>query len=204
MAVVPVYNCFHPVMRKKSEKVNNFEEVKELITNLFDTLDEIDNGVGLAAPQIGADKAVVVIDTMFEEEDDDSKDTKDEQEIEVGERIVLINPEIIDYSEDKEMAQEGCLSIPEFWEEVLRSKKIKVRYQDESMNTIEREVYGFLARVFQHEIDHLNGTLFVDRLTSLRKALSKSKLNKIAKGKILPKYDMIQADGSLTKGDSNE
>jgi peptide deformylase len=190
MAVVPVYNCYHPVLRKPTEKVEKVdEEIKQLIQNLFDTLYNIDNGVGLAANQIGVSKSVVVIDTSMNGREEGSG------------KIVLINPEIIDFSEDTDTVDEGCLSVPEFYESVTRPSRIKVKYYDENMEEHIEEHDEFLARVFQHEIDHLKGTLFIERISPLKKTLGRSKLNKIAKGKILPPYDMVQADGTLTKGD---
>lgn len=190
MAVLPVYNCYHPVMREKTKPVEKIDnEITQLIENLFETLYNIDNGVGLAANQIGATKSVVVIDTSLNGKEEGSG------------KIVLINPEIIEFSEDKETMDEGCLSVPEFYESVTRSTAIKVKYFDENMDEKIEEVDGFLARVYQHEIDHLNGVVFTDKLSPLKKTLAKSKLNKIAKGKIIPPYDMIQADGTMTKGE---
>jgi peptide deformylase len=193
MALVPVYNCYHPVLRQKAEKVEKIDaEVKQLVTDLFDTLYNIDNGVGLAANQIGNNKAVLVIDTSMNGKEEGSG------------QIVMINPEILASSKETVSIDEGCLSVPELYEPVVRSESITVKFYDMEMKEYIEEVDDFLARVILHEVDHLNGILFFDHLSPLRKTLSKSKLNKLAKGKIIPGYDMVQPDGTLTKGESDE
>jgi peptide deformylase len=193
MAIVPIYNCFHPVLRKQTNKVEAMtDEVKSLINNLWDTLYNVSNGVGLAANQIGADKSVIVIDTSLN------------GTIEGSGPVLLINPEIVYFSEELVMDKEGCLSIPELFEDVVRSETIRIKYYDIEMNEHLDEVDGFLAIVMQHEVDHLVGKLFFDRFTPLKRALTKGKLNKIAKGKFITAYDMIQADGSFTKGEPDE
>lgn len=193
MAIVPIYNCFHPVLRKQTNKVEAMtDEVKSLINNLWDTLYNVSNGVGLAANQIGADKSVIVIDTSLN------------GTIEGSGPVLLINPEIVYFSEELVVDKEGCLSIPELFEDVVRSETIRIKYYDIEMNEHLDEVDGFLAIVMQHEVDHLVGKLFFDRFTPLKRALTKGKLNKIAKGKFITAYDMIQADGSFTKGEPDE
>jgi len=193
MAIVPIYNCFHPVLRQSTHEVTEMtDEVKSLITNLWDTLYNVSNGVGLAANQIGADKSVIVIDTSL-------KGT-----VEGSGPILLINPEIIYFSDEKVVDKEGCLSIPELYEDVVRSETIQIKYYDINMMEHIEEVSDFLAVVMQHEVDHLSGKLFFDHFTPLKRALTKGKLNKIARGKFITAYDMIQADGSFTKGEPEE
>ncbi len=188
MAVVPVYNGYNPVLKKPTERVEKIDdEIKQLITDLFDTLYNIDNGVGLASNQIGVSKSVVVIDTSMNGREE-------------GDKIVMINPEILETSQETDSYDEGCLSLPELCEPVIRPVAIKIKYMDENWEEHIEDVSGFLARVMQHEFDHLQGKLFFERLSGLRKTLAKSTLNKLAKGKILPTYDMVQADGTLTKG----
>ncbi len=185
MAVLPIYNSFHPVLKNKATKVESIDDsVRKLVEDMYDTLYNISNGVGLAANQVGDKRAVIVIDLGVGEEDK-----------ELSEQITMINPEIIENSEETDDDYEGCLSIPEFFEKVVRPAKIKVKYYDLDMKETVREVDGFLARCMQHEIDHLNGVLFYDRLSGLRKTLSKNKLKKIKKGIIVPDYPMINADG---------
>lgn len=186
MAVIPIYNCFHPVLRESTMDIKEFnQELKDFVDNMWDTLYNVKNGVGLAGNQVGADKSVIIIDIDRENETD-------------FEPVTMINPRIISLSEEQDEYQEGCLSIPDYFENVIRPAKIRVSYYDIDMHEYVEDVDGFLARVMLHEIDHLNGKLFIDRLTPLRRTLGKSKLNKIMKGKIIPDYPMVQADGSLT------
>lgn len=187
MAVIPIYNCYHPVLREKTNNVKEFDQdVKDLVNNMWDTLYNVPNGVGLAGNQVGALTSAIVIDLNRGEEDSGI------------EPVTMINPEIIEESEETDELQEGCLSIPEFYENVVRPANIKVKYYDLNMKEFIREVDGFLARVMLHEIDHLRGKLFTDRLTPMKRMLSKSKLNKIMKGEVAPQYPMVQADGSET------
>ncbi|MFW6232561.1 MAG: peptide deformylase, partial [Bacteroidota bacterium] len=112
--------------------------------------------------------------------------------------VTMINPEILETSEEIESIDEGCLSVPEFFERVERPESIKVRYYDLDMHEYVREIGGFLARVMQHEIDHLRGVLFYERISPLKRALAKSKLKRIQRGEVVPDYPMIQADGTQT------
>lgn len=193
MSVVPIYNCFHPILRKPTKKVVSItDEIKELINNLWDTLYNVSNGVGLAANQIGADKSVIVIDTSLN------------GTMEGSGQILLINPEIVFFSDELVVDKEGCLSIPELFEDVIRSETIKIKYYDIEMKEHLDDVDGFLAIVMQHEVDHLIGKLFFDHFTPLKRALTKGKLNKIARGRFITAYDMIQADGTFTKGVPDE
>jgi peptide deformylase len=111
----------------------------------------------------------------------------------------MINPEIVEFSDEKVIEQEGCLSVPDFYEEVERPVNILVKYLDLQEKEHIDEVTGYLARVMQHEIDHLNGILFYQRLSPLKKTLSKNKLNKIKKGIILPDYPFVLPDGTLVE-----
>jgi len=193
MAVVPIYNCFNPILRKPTLEVESLtDEIKELINNLWDTLYHVSNGVGLAANQIGADKSVIVIDTSLN------------GTIEGSGPVLLINPEILHYSEELVMDKEGCLSIPELYEDVVRSETIKIKYYDIEMKEHIEVIDGYLAVVMQHEYDHLQGKLFFDLFTPLKRTLTKAKLSKIAKGRFKTAYDMIQADGTFTKGEPDE
>lgn len=138
---------------------------------LFETLKKA-KGVGLAAPQINLIKRAFVIDTSPLNEDDLT--------IEKFEGI-FINPEIIDNDSENILFREGCLSIPDIFEEVNRPGKILVRYQDMILKTHEEELDGIKARIFQHEYDHLEGILFIDKINPLRRTLLTGKLNKIRK-----------------------
>ncbi len=187
MAVIPVYNCFHPVLKQKTNHVQNIDDsVNSLVNNMFDTLYNISNGVGLAANQVGADKSLFIVDLSVGSDNPNSAP------------MVFINPEIIKFSDDIEEDTEGCLSIPEFYEKVKRPKEISIKYYDLKEKEHKVDLDGFLARVFQHEFDHLDGILIYERLSPMRRTLSKNKLNRIRKGAIIPQYPMIQPDGKLT------
>ena len=186
MSVIPIYNCFHPVLKQKTKPVEEFDqELKNLVTNMFDTLYNISNGVGLAGNQVGRSSSLFIIDLSVG--DEKSK----------PQPMVFINPEITDYSEEIEESQEGCLSIPEFYEKVKRPKSVQVKYYDLNMKEYERELDSFLARVFQHEFDHLHGILIYEKITPLRRALNKSRLNRLQRGDYEIKYPMILPDGRL-------
>ena len=185
MALKPIYNSFHPLMKQKSEPVEKIDdEIKQIVEDLYDTLYGADNGIGLAAPQIGVLKRIVVIDLQ------------DSVENIAGKPITLINPEIIESSEEEWEYQEGCLSVPTLYETVYRPKKVTLKYTDINGEEIKLEADELLARVIQHEIDHLDGILFYERLTPVRRALSKSKLKKIQKGKVKLNYPMVLPDGT--------
>lgn len=186
MAVLPIYNCFHPVLRKKTSEVSEFnDKLVKFTEDLQATLFAVSNGVGLAANQVGESLSVIAIDKSFREKGKAPKP------------IIMINPVIEYFSEEEEVDQEGCLSIPLFYEDVPRAERIKVRYNDINMKEYTLEASEFLARVIQHEVDHLNGILMFERITPLKRALAKSKLKKIERGQVLADYPMILPDGRL-------
>jgi peptide deformylase len=164
-AKVLVYGS--PTLRKHAEKIDEIQP--ELVKNLFDTL-AVEGGIGLAAPQIGVLQRVFIISTEPLADDDPS--------VESFKRVVF-NPVIIEVSEETSLYNEGCLSIPELYEMVERPKSIRVKYLDEEMNEVTRKIDGIEARIFQHEYDHLEGILFVDRISSIRKAIIASKLKRL-------------------------
>ncbi len=178
MAFLPIYNCFHPIMKKSTEDIQEIDgDLQKLVDDMFETMYTAD-GIGLAANQVGVSKSLVVIDTSAATKKNDPK-------------YVLINPQILETSEETNDYQEGCLSVPKFFEDVIRPKKVKVRYWDLKGKEFNIEADDTLARVMQHEIDHLNGILFYERLTPLRRTLSKSKLNRIRKRQTKPDYEMV-------------
>jgi len=145
MALLPVTMCGDKILRKKLAKVTEVDnETIELITNMFDTMRNA-NGIGLAANQVGADKAILIADISLVESYEEVKP------------IVLINPKIIKYSDEKSVLEEGCLSIPDIREEVERPEAITVNYQDTDLKEHTMEIDSLLARVIQHEYDHLQG-----------------------------------------------
>ncbi len=173
--ILPVVVYGHPVLRKMSDEIDeNYEGLEKLIENMWETMYESD-GIGLAAPQIGKNIRLIVIDA------DPLSDEYPELE---GFKRVLINPIIIDHGKDQCLESEGCLSLPGIREEVKRPKKITVEYENENFELLTEELEGFAARVVQHEYDHVEGKLFIDHLSPLKKRLIKGKLNDISKGKV--------------------
>lgn len=169
-----------PVLRQKSRTISHTEpDLDHLVTNMLESM-EAAEGVGLAAPQIGLSIRLVVIDVPFE---DDSttlfKVNGEDDDIEEYLPMVLINPEIVELSGKKVPFNEGCLSILNFRGIVHRPEQAKVKFTQMDGTAIEVEANGILARIFQHEIDHLNGILFVDRLSSAQKMTLKQKLAKL-------------------------
>lgn len=172
--ILPIYVYGQPVLRKVAEDINpDYPNLKELIDNMFETMDNAD-GVGLAAPQIGLPIRVVTVDLDVLSED--YPEFK-------GFRKVYINAHILETSDDLVSMEEGCLSLPGIHESVKRSNKIRVKYLDENLVEHDEVVEGYLARVMQHEFDHLEGKMFIDHLSSLRKQMIKGKLNAMLKGK---------------------
>lgn len=180
--ILPITVYGNPILRKVAKEIDkDYEGLKELIDNMFETMYKSD-GVGLAAPQVNKSIRLIVIDaTPFEEDDPSLKDFK----------VALINPKILEFDGEKELFNEGCLSLPGIREDVERPTKIKIRYQDQDFNTHEEEWEGVKARIGQHEYDHLEGKLFVDRISALKRRLIASKLNAIAKGKTIPNYRVL-------------
>lgn len=166
--ILPIYIYGQPVLRKESADIEkDYPNLKELLANMFETMEEA-NGVGLAAPQIGLNIRVVVIDL-----DVLSEDFPEYKGFKKG----FINPHIIEYDEtNTESLEEGCLSLPGIQEKVTRPTRIHVQYLDEDLNEHDEWVEGYLARVMQHEFDHLDAKMFIDRISPLRKQLIKSKL----------------------------
>ncbi len=160
MAVREIIKYPHPLLRKKAEDVKEIDDsIKELIKDLEDTMYAAP-GVGLAANQIGVSLRVAVVNVLGPERKDGL--------------IVLINPEIV-HQEGEESAEEGCLSLPGIWEVVKRAKMVVVRAQNLDGKTVELEGTGLLGRAYQHEIDHLNGIVFLDRLNALKRRMLRKK-----------------------------
>jgi peptide deformylase len=175
----PVTVYGDPLLRKRAKKIeNNSEELKEIIENMWETMYYSD-GVGLAAPQVGKSIRLFIIDA--------SSGADEEPELE-GFKKVFINPEIVELSGDEWIMNEGCLSLPEIREDVTRPDRVKIKYLDENFEEHVEEYKGFAGRVIQHEYDHLDGILFIDLLSPLRKRLLKSKLKSITLGKVQPHY----------------
>ena len=178
--ILPIYTYGMPVLRKESEDITpDYPELQQLIKDMFETMYHSD-GVGLAAPQIGRNIRLVVI-TL-----DPLKEDYPEY---AGFNKVYINPHILEYDDTKTASmEEGCLSLPGIHEPVRRPTRILVAYDDEQFQHHEEWVEGYLARVMQHEFDHLDAHLFVDRISPLRKQMVRSKLTQLIKGKFRCAY----------------
>lgn len=180
--ILPIYKTGQAVLRKEAQDIDkNYPNLKELIDNMFETM-KVAEGVGLAAPQVGLSISLFVVDLSPLADEDP----------ELGKiKKVFINPQIIDESEEEVAFDEGCLSIPGITETVVRPESIKINYFDEDFNEHTEVIGGYLARVIQHEYDHLEGVLFTDRVKPLRRQLIKAKLANIAKGKVNTKYKIV-------------
>mgnify|MGYP003566512392 FL=1 len=186
--ILPVYGYGEPVLRKVGENISkDYPNLKETIANMYETMYHA-HGVGLAAPQVGLAIRLFVIDTEpFAEGDDVSKEEASQLK---GFKKTFINAQILKEEGDVWGFNEGCLSIPDVREDVFRHEKITIEYYDEDFNK-KTEVYdGLIARVIQHEYDHIEGILFTDHLSSLKKKLIGKKLMNIMEGKARPDYKM--------------
>jgi len=164
--IYPIVVYGDPVLERPAEPVTELNaELKKLVDDMFESMYAA-HGVGLAAPQIGIGKCIAVIDTTFKE------DPKA--------KLVLVNPEIIG-REGKQNGQEGCLSLPDFRENVTRANIVTVRAQDVEGNWFEKTGDDLLARAFLHEIDHLNGRLFISHVSALKRDLIKRKIKKLVR-----------------------
>lgn len=179
--IQPIYLYGSEVLRRKSEPADltDKEGLASLIQNLKDTL-AVADGCGLAAPQIGVSKRVVIVDG------DVISDVYDYCK---GFKRVLINPVVTWESEEKTTYSEGCLSVPGIYCDVLRPAKITVEYYDENLQKQTETLDKFTCRMVQHELSHLDGNLFTDNIPPIRKKMISSKLQRIVKGKVHPRYN---------------
>ena len=181
---LPVYLYGHPVLRKKSvELTPGYEGLKELTDNMFETMYASD-GCGLAAPQIGKNIRLVVIDG------DMLKENYPECE---GLKLTLVNPEITVLGSETVTREEGCLSLPGLGENVPRVEHIRLKWLDTDFEPHEQEFAGFASRIIQHECDHLEGKLYIDYISMIRKQLIKGKLKSIIAGKTRCQYPVRYA-----------
>ncbi len=186
--ILPIVAYGDPVLKKKGKEITkDYPKLSELLDNMFETMYNA-HGVGLAAPQVGLPVRLFIVDAEpFSEDEELSKEEADRLK---NFKKVFINATIIEETGEEWAFAEGCLSIPEIREDVFRNETVKIHYFDE--NFVEHtETYGGLAaRVIQHEYDHIEGILFTDKLSSLKKRLIKGKLANISKGKINSEYRM--------------
>ncbi|MEC3877983.1 peptide deformylase [Parapedobacter sp. 10938] len=178
---LPIISYGDPILKRKGEAIEkDYPGLQQLIADMFETMYAA-NGVGLAAPQIGRSIRLFVIDASPYEEDEPG----------LGDfKKVFINAELLDEEGDKWVFNEGCLSIPDIREDVSRYPTIRIRYVDENWVEHEDELDGLAARIIQHEYDHTEGKLFTDKLSPLRKAMIKSKLDSISRGQVDVDYKM--------------
>ena len=179
--VLPVLAIGHPILKKEAEFISaDYPDIQKFVADMFDTM-YFSAGVGLAAPQVGRSIRLFVIDT--EPFKDDYPDSS-------GFKQVFINAEMLEEKGDLWYFNEGCLSVPTLREDVCRRPNIKIKYFDENFVEHITEFSGVTARVIQHEYDHIEGKLFVDRLSPLKKSLIKRRLSEISKGKVSVNYKM--------------
>ncbi len=186
--ILPIVAYGDVVLKKKAAPIaENYPDLEALISNMFETMYGA-FGVGLAAPQVGLAIRLFVVDTTPFSEDEDY--SKEEQLQLKGFKRVFINAEIIEEIGDEWAFNEGCLSIPDVREDVFRKPTITIKYQDENFNIHTETFNGLIARVIQHEYDHIEGILFTDKLSSFKKRIIKGRLANIAKGNISVDYRM--------------
>jgi peptide deformylase len=184
--IYPIYVYGHPVLRKVAQEIDrNYPELDKFIADMFETMYKSD-GLGLAAPQIGRSIRLFVIDgEPLAEDHPEMKDFKQ----------AFINPQVVERKGMKVPMNEGCLSLPGLHEEIDRESEIRIKYYDQQWNFRDEVYTGYKARVVLHEYDHLDGILFPDRLSPLRRRLIKGKLNDISKGKFDASYRTVLPTG---------
>lgn len=185
--ILPIRAYGDPVLKKKGKEIDkNYPQLSELIDNMFDTMYNAE-GVGLAAPQIGLSIRLFIIDTTPFADDEKYKDIEEDL---LNFQKAFINPRIIKEDGEKWTFTEGCLSIPNIREDVTRKENITIEYFDENWKKQTLRLSNIIARVVQHEYDHIEGVLFTDHLSSLKKKLLKRKLTDISKGKVEIHYPL--------------
>ncbi|MBB13516.1 MAG: peptide deformylase [Flavobacteriaceae bacterium] len=195
--ILPIEAYGSNVLKTKAVNITpDFPDLEILIENMWETMYNA-NGVGIAAPQIGKSIRLFVVDASPFSKDDEISD--DEISTLKNFKKVFINPELIEETGGEWDFTEGCLSIPNIREDISRREMITIRYYDESFEEIELTLKGLAARIVQHEYDHIEGVLFIDKLSSLKKKLLKGKLNDISKGKIKTEYKMRYPQGKIKR-----
>lgn len=178
--VYPIVMYGDPVLRKRAEDIQPGTDLTQLSQDMFETMDAA-HGIGLAAPQIGKSVRLFVVDGTSLEDEPGMENFKK----------VFVNAEILDEHGDGVEMEEGCLSIPNIREKVVRPEKIHIHYFDENWKEHEEEFDGMKARIIQHEYDHIEGILFLDYLTPLKKRMLKGKLTDISKGEVDTEYRIL-------------
>lgn len=185
--ILPIYGYGEPVLRKKTVEIGkDYPDLDQLIENMYETMYKA-HGIGLAAPQVGLNIRLFVIDASPLAEDEDYIDIKDELALC---KKVFINPKITKRDGELWKFNEGCLSIPDIREDIKRLENITIEYFDQNWNKKTENFGDVRARIIQHEYDHIEGILFTDLLSPLKKKLLKGKLANISKGKVETEYRM--------------
>ncbi|MFT4849602.1 MAG: peptide deformylase [Sediminicola sp.] len=186
--ILPILAYGEPVLRKRGAVIDkDYPKLKELLENMFETMYEA-SGIGLAAPQIGHPIRLFLVDASPFADDEDL--SEEEQVSLANFKKVFINAQIIEEKGDEWAFNEGCLSIPDVREDVFRQSDVVIEYQDENFEKHKDTFTGIVARIIQHEYDHIEGILFTDKLSPLKKRLIKGKLSNISKGKVSIDYRM--------------
>jgi peptide deformylase len=186
--ILPIVAYGDPVLRKKATVISeDFPNLDALIENMFETMYGA-RGIGLAAPQVGVAIRLFLVDATPFEDDEDL--TEEERNLCANFKKVFINAKILEEEGDEWVFNEGCLSIPNINEDIFRKPQITIEYQDENFEKKTETFDGIVARIIQHEYDHIEGVLFTDKLSVLKKRLLKSKLANISKGKVDVAYRM--------------
>ncbi len=178
--VYPIIMYGDPVLRKKAKDIEKGSDITELVRDMNETMNAA-HGIGLAAPQIGKSVRLFVVDGTTVEDEPELANFKK----------TFVNPEIIDQDGEEWAFEEGCLSIPTIREEIFRKENLRIRYFDENWIPHEEEYSGMKARIIQHEYDHIEGKLFIDYLTPLKKRMLKGKLGNISKGDVETEYRIL-------------
>jgi len=186
--ILPVVAYGDPVLKKKAKEITSeYPEFEKFMSDMWETMYNA-HGVGLAAPQVGRSIRIFIVDASPFAKDEDQ--SPEQQEVLKSFKKAFINPVIIEETGEEWAFNEGCLSIPDVREDVYRRENVTIKYLDEDFNEHTETYNGLAARVIQHEYDHIEGVLFTDKLSSLKKRIIKGKLNNISKGKINAEYRM--------------
>lgn len=186
--ILPIVAYGDPVLKKKAKEITSeYPEFEKFMSDMWETMYNA-HGVGLAAPQVGRSIRIFIVDASPFAKDEDQ--SPEQQEVLKSFKKAFINPVIIEETGEEWAFNEGCLSIPDVREDVYRRENVTIKYFDEDFNEHIETYNGLAARVIQHEYDHIEGVLFTDKLSSLKKRIIKGKLNNISKGKINAEYRM--------------
>jgi peptide deformylase len=187
MMIYPIVVYGDPVLRQRAKDIEKVTDLTLLLQDMYETMYAA-QGIGLAAPQIGKGVRLFVVDGTALKDDDEDETGGENME---GFKKAFVNPVILEEVGEPWEFEEGCLSIPHIREKISRKEKLRIRYYDEQWNLLEEEYEGIKARIIQHEYDHIEGKLFIDYLTPLKKRMLKGKLNDISRGEVDTEYRIL-------------